>query len=95
MEFLLAADQFNPPLWFMVINPLRAIPTFTVGVLISQTFHRFRVPHGIWLGFSVFCFGIISMVIHAPISLSLILFSLGVFLTASGYLSMTQTVFFR
>jgi peptidoglycan/LPS O-acetylase OafA/YrhL len=93
MEFLLASAKFNQPLWVLVHSPVRAIPTFTMGILISQTFNKFKIAHGLRIGFAVFCVSILSMFIHMPTALSLGLFSVSVFLTANGYLSTNKTLF--
>jgi peptidoglycan/LPS O-acetylase OafA/YrhL len=63
-------------------NALRAVPTFAIGVLISQ--NRFSVHHGSWLGLGSFLAAIILMALHVSIFAIITLFSLTVLFTASN-----------
>ena len=80
MEFALIAGLAKPPLF----NPLPAIPTFAIGVLISQTFGKFDIGHGALSGFVVFCISVLLMALHANHYVVLALFSLTVILTVCG-----------
>lgn len=86
------ADQLDPPVWSKVINPVRAIPTFAAGILISQTYRRFVIPQGIMYGLAAFALAVVGLVFHAPPVFSLVLFAACVYLTASGYAHSSKTV---
>lgn len=74
------------PLWYLDLNPLRALPTFAIGVLIAETIERFANPYSVWLGFSAFLLAIIMMILHAHIYAIIGIFSISVLLTAGGEL---------
>jgi peptidoglycan/LPS O-acetylase OafA/YrhL len=87
VEALLQSGVYNPPLWFMINNPLRAIPSFLIGVVISQRFQRVEIKNGIWIGLASFCLSIFCMIVHAPTAVSIALFSFTVLATARGYVT--------
>lgn len=51
--------------WTLLDNPLRALPTFTIGVLISRIPMKARVAGSEWLSFGAFVFSVVLMIFQA------------------------------
>ena len=75
--------------------PLRAAPTFAIGVLIAMTFDRVKISGAFWLGVSAFLAAVVLMVWGANLLGILVLFALSVFLTANGQQQGQGTLFER
>jgi peptidoglycan/LPS O-acetylase OafA/YrhL len=78
---LLDSGRMHRPVW----NVLRAIPTFTVGMLIMRLSLEKRIKHGGSLGLFVFTLSIVSMVLHQNSLITMALFCLAIFFTATDY----------
>lgn len=81
------------PLWSLNINPIRALPTFSIGVSIAIYIDRYAVPYGVAIGFFAFLISIGMMVDHANAYAVLFTFSISIFLTANGELQKPPTIF--
>lgn len=95
MACTLAFDDDYHGLWFLVNSPVRALPTFTVGVILSRTYSKHPVKNGVWIGAGVFALVIVAMMYRANVYLEIFLFSLSIWLTAAGYASGDRTIFER
>jgi peptidoglycan/LPS O-acetylase OafA/YrhL len=72
------------PSWFLDFNPIRAVPTFVIGILIAMMFRRFSFRNGVWIGFAGFLVSVALMIAHANVYAVLALFSIVILLTAGG-----------
>jgi peptidoglycan/LPS O-acetylase OafA/YrhL len=95
IEYLLQSGEIQPPVWDENLSPIRALPTFVIGILISRYYQFARIPHALWIGVGLFCIAVLMMSIHANTYVILILFTGSIFLTASGYSDRLKTVFER
>jgi peptidoglycan/LPS O-acetylase OafA/YrhL len=92
IEYALATGAISPPLWFVHISPLRALPTFSVGILIARTFRLIEIPHALLGGATLFAIVIALMVAHANTYIVLSLMAATIFVTANSYLSETPSI---
>jgi peptidoglycan/LPS O-acetylase OafA/YrhL len=81
IETLLFTGYMHIPVW----NALRAVPTFCIGIVISQIFETIKIKRGDYLGLLTLSAATLLMCIHANQYLVLTGFCLTVFFTASGY----------
>jgi peptidoglycan/LPS O-acetylase OafA/YrhL len=95
VEYSLRFDSGYHGLWFLVNNPIRALPTFTLGVILSQVYDRFPFRNGVWLGMVAFALSIFAMVSHASTWIELGLFAASIWFTAAGYSTGSTTTFDR
>jgi peptidoglycan/LPS O-acetylase OafA/YrhL len=82
VNFLLAENWMEASAFANIYNPLRAVPTFTVGIIIAVSPCKLR--YGVWMGFASFVSAIIAMMGESHIYIIIVLFSLTVLLTAAG-----------
>lgn len=87
IEFVLQAQLIQPPLWFANISPLRAVPTFALGVLVSRYFSSIEIPHALLAGVLLFCTSVLLTIAHANVYFILALTTASIFLTANSYIS--------
>ena len=80
------------PLWALDINPIRALPTFTTGIVIALSIEKYSVTYGATLGFFAFLVSILMMINQANIYCVLFTFSLAIFLTACGELKQKPAI---
>lgn len=78
IEYLLQSGEMRQPVW----NALRALPTFSIGLLISQASPKFRIENGEGLGFCVFVTSVLSMLLHLDPLITIALFCAAIFLTS-------------
>jgi peptidoglycan/LPS O-acetylase OafA/YrhL len=74
----------QPPLWFADTSVIRAIPTFTVGILISRIYDIVPIRGGLTLGILSFIVAIIAMIFHFSPYIVLGLFLITIWTTAAG-----------
>jgi peptidoglycan/LPS O-acetylase OafA/YrhL len=84
VESVLRFELVKPALWFNDISLIRALPTFAIGVLISRTYFRFDIPLGTIVGFVALIASLATIMAHTTPYLTIALFSVSVFATASG-----------
>jgi peptidoglycan/LPS O-acetylase OafA/YrhL len=91
LEALLATDVFPAP----VANntPLRALPTFVIGILIALNYARFRFAGGVWIGLAAFVVSTALMTMHVSPYIVIALFSIAVLFTAGGEALRTPALF--
>lgn len=95
MEYNLCFEPRYHGMWFLMNVPLRALPTFTIGIILSQSYGRWPIRHGVWMGVATFAIAILSMVCRVNTYIELALFALSIWLTAAGYAFGENTVFDR
>ena len=78
INYLLSSGAMNQPVW----NALRALPTFAIGVFLSNTFLEVRIKNGEIAGFLAFILSVISMLAHLNLWVATSMFCLAIFLTA-------------
>jgi len=81
------------PVWDENLSPVRALPTFVIGTLISRYYQFAGIPHA--LGVGLFCIAVLMMSVHANTYVILILFHRINLFTASGYSDHLETIFER
>lgn len=84
IEFILSAHIVEPPEWFANISLFRALPTFTIGLIISRLYGRLTVPHGTLIGAGLFCAAVGLMMAHASPYAVVAVLSATVLCSASG-----------
>jgi len=81
------ASGFAPAhVWLLNLNPIRALPSFTIGILMATHIEHFKSRYGVWIGFGVFLGTVAMMIDHQNVYAVLCAFSLAIFLTAGGEL---------
>jgi len=75
---LVHIGTMHQPIW----NALRALPTFTMGVLLYEIFPGERIQRGAVLGLLAFSFSIASLLLHLNFLVTIAMFCLTIFLTA-------------
>jgi peptidoglycan/LPS O-acetylase OafA/YrhL len=92
IEYCLVAGVISPPLWFQNVSPIRALPTFSAGILIARTFRLIVVPRALLIGSFLFVTAITLMVVHADTYIVLSLMAAAIFVTANSYLSEAPSI---
>jgi peptidoglycan/LPS O-acetylase OafA/YrhL len=92
LEYTIYAGLTDIPSWFGNISPIRALPTFCAGILISQTYDRVKIKNALWWGLSSFLLAILLMMLHANNYLAVSVVFVATFLTANAYVSAPKTV---
>lgn len=87
-EYLIRSGEIHENL-----SPIRALPTFAIGMLISRYYQFARIPHALWIGVGIFCIAVLAMSVHANTYVILALFAGSIFLTANGYSDRPKTIF--
>jgi peptidoglycan/LPS O-acetylase OafA/YrhL len=77
--FLLDAGVMHRPVW----NALRALPTFSLGMLLARLDSNKTIGNGAGVGLGVFALSVITMLFHQNPVITVALFCSAIFLTAS------------
>lgn len=81
------------PFWYLDLNPVRAIPTFAIGILIFIIFRPLSFRYGVWIGLAAFLAAVALMIADANVYAVLALFSLVILLTACGEFARRPALF--
>jgi peptidoglycan/LPS O-acetylase OafA/YrhL len=76
---LVDTGEMSRPVW----NALRAIPTFTMGMILARLSLEQQIKNGASLGLCVFFFSMVSMILHLNLLVTIALFCFAIFLTAT------------
>jgi peptidoglycan/LPS O-acetylase OafA/YrhL len=95
IEYTLLIDPYYHGQWFPLNSPIRALPSFAIGIILAQGYGRLPIPNGIWLGVAAFACAIVAMVLQANTYIELALFVVAIWLTAAGYANGDQSIFDR
>jgi len=91
IDYAVRAHLTEIPNLFGNISPLRALPTFCAGIVISQTYGSVAIRHASLWGFSAFVVAIVLMVAHASNYLVIGILFAATFLTANAYTKSPHT----
>ena len=95
LQYTVYAGLTHIPSWFGNIGPIRALPTFCAGIVISQTYDRVKIPYALWWGLFAFLFAVLLMMLHVNNYLAIVVVFIATFLTANAYVSSSKTVLDR
>jgi peptidoglycan/LPS O-acetylase OafA/YrhL len=83
-EVVLRDHLVTPNLWFVEISLIRALPTFSIGLLISRSYRMLQFPYGEPISVSAFCAAIGSMLILLSPYITIGLFSVTIITAAAA-----------
>lgn len=91
IDYTIRAHLTEIPNLFGNISPLRALPTFCAGIVISQTYDNVVIRHADLWGLSAFVTAIVLMVTHASNYLVIGVLFAATFFTANAYTKSPHT----
>jgi len=92
-EMYLASGFVPAHAWIFNVNPIRALPSFAIGMLIATQVKRYNIRYGFWMGLCAFLASIVMMSAHSNVYAVLFMFSLSIFLSAGGELADRSRLF--